>query len=56
MRELNGDHMPETEEYGIFSTVFRSDRPFHPDRLWTLVTDGLDSGRYRQVLHSKGFF
>ncbi|MFH9266751.1 GTP-binding protein [Streptomyces sp. NPDC017546] len=56
VRELNGDHMPETEEYGISSTVFRSDRPFHPERLWTFVTDGLDSGRYGQVLRSKGFF
>ncbi|MFD4030036.1 GTP-binding protein [Streptomyces sp. NPDC058637] len=56
VRELNGDHMPETEEYGISSTVFRSDLPFHPDRLWTFVTDGLDSGRYGQVLRSKGFF
>ncbi|MFE9725687.1 GTP-binding protein [Streptomyces sp. NPDC005794] len=56
VRELNGDHMPETEEYGISSTVFRSDRPFHPDRLWTFVTDELDSGRYGQVLRSKGFF
>ncbi|GHB18576.1 MULTISPECIES: GTP-binding protein [Streptomyces] len=56
VRELNGDHMPETEEYGISSMVFRSDRPFHPDRLWTFVTDGLDSGRYGRVLRSKGFF
>ncbi|GAA2959599.1 GTP-binding protein [Kitasatospora cinereorecta] len=56
VRELNGDHMPETEEYGISSTVFRSGRPFHPDRLWTFVTDGIDSGRYGQVLRSKGFF
>ncbi|HWU05145.1 MAG TPA: GTP-binding protein [Streptomyces sp.] len=56
VRELNGDHVPETEEYGISSMVFRSDLPFHPDRLWTFVTDGLDSGRYGQVLRSKGFF
>ncbi|MEU3188362.1 GTP-binding protein [Streptomyces sp. NPDC006923] len=55
-RELNGDHVPETEEYGISSTVFRSQRPFHPGRLWAFVTEGLDSGRYGQVLRSKGFF
>jgi G3E family GTPase len=56
VRELNGDHVPETEEYGISSTVFRSDRPFHPGRLWTFVTERLDSGPYGQVLRSKGFF
>jgi G3E family GTPase len=55
-RELNGDHVPETEEYGISSTVFRSGRPFHPGRLWTFVTEALDSGDYGQVLRSKGFF
>ncbi|WP_425246950.1 GTP-binding protein [Streptomyces sp. NEAU-NA10] len=36
--ELNGDHVPETEEYGISSTVFRSQLPFHRGRLWTFVT------------------
>ncbi|WP_406731477.1 GTP-binding protein [Streptomyces sp. NBC_01794] len=54
--ELNGDHVPETEEYGISSTVFRSDVPFHPGRLWRFVTEGLDSGAFGQVLRSKGFF
>ncbi|MBZ6226377.1 GTP-binding protein [Streptomyces olivaceus] len=56
VRELNGDHVPETEEYGISSTVFRSGTPFHPERLWTFVTESLDSGAHGQVLRSKGFF
>lgn len=54
--ELNGDHVPETEEYGISSTVFRSERLFHPGRLWAFVTEALDSGAFGQVLRSKGFF
>ncbi len=48
--------MPETEEYGISSIVFRSDLPFHPGRLWAFVTEGLDSGTFGRVLRSKGFF
>jgi G3E family GTPase len=56
VRELNGDHVPETEEYGVSSTVFRSELPFHPGRLWTFVTEELDGGRYGRVLRSKGFF
>ncbi|MQY39614.1 hypothetical protein SRB17_76410 [Streptomyces sp. RB17] len=56
MRELNGDHVPETEEYGMSSTVLRSELPFHPGRLWTFVTDELDSGAYGQILRAKGFF
>lgn len=56
VRELNGDHVPETEEYGISSTVFRSAVPFHPGRLWTFVTEELDSGTFGKVLRSKGFF
>ncbi|MFD5029399.1 GTP-binding protein [Streptomyces sp. NPDC058220] len=54
--ELNGDHVPETEEYGISSMVFRSELPFHSGRLWTFVTEGLDSGEFGQILRSKGFF
>ncbi|WP_432115628.1 GTP-binding protein [Streptomyces sp. S1] len=56
VKELNGDHVPETDEYDISSLVFRSDRPFHPGRLWTFVTTGLDSGAFGRVLRSKGFF
>lgn len=54
--ELNGDHVPETEEYGISSLVFRDGRYFHPGRLWEFVTTRLDSGEFGTVLRSKGFF
>ncbi|TDB77974.1 GTP-binding protein [Micromonospora sp. KC723] len=50
--ELNGEHVPETEEYGISSIVFRDHRPFHPRRLWDLLTGGLDG---YGVVRSKGF-
>ncbi|NUU25888.1 MAG: GTP-binding protein [Streptomycetaceae bacterium] len=55
--ELNGDpHVPETEEYGITSLVFRDPRPFHPGRLWDLLEGGLGNGHFGDVLRSKGFF
>jgi G3E family GTPase len=55
VKEINGDHVPETEEYGISSLLFRADRPFDPERLWRFVAD-MDRGGYGQILRSKGFF
>nr|WP_068889140.1 GTP-binding protein [Pedobacter panaciterrae] len=52
IKELNTVHDPETEEYGISSTVFRSSRPFHPQRLW----DYLNVDFPNNILRTKGLF
>jgi len=46
-------HAPrnEADAYGISNFVYRSRRPFHPERFWTLLNQ-----EWKGVLRSKGFF
>lgn len=48
----NGGHVPETEEYGISSFVFRDVRPFHPERFWNYISQNWPAG----IIRSKGLF
>ncbi len=50
LKELRGEHTPETEEYGIRSFIYRARRPFHPERFTSYIEKP-----WKGVLRSKGF-
>lgn len=53
LEELNKeDHTPETEEYGISSFVYRSRKPFDPERFFSYVQDKFPN----TIIRSKGLF
>lgn len=45
------DHVPETDEYGIKSFVYREKRPFHPERFRNFVNQS-----WQGIVRAKGFF
>lgn len=51
IQELQEEHTPETDEYGISSFVFRARRPFHPARFWDFIHT-----EWEGLLRSKGYF
>ena len=46
------EHTPETDEYGINSFVFRSKKPFDPNRFWSYLQHGFPNN----IIRSKGLF
>lgn len=52
LKELENEHVPETEEYGIGSFVFRSKKPFHPERFLNYLNQDFP----QNIIRSKGLF
>ncbi|WJV31103.1 GTP-binding protein [Rossellomorea sp. AcN35-11] len=51
IKELQEEHTPETEEYGISSFVYRRKKPFHPERFMKWMEEWPVD-----IVRAKGFF